>query len=350
MMSVRLMKGVTHYIDSNLLSSFFLFLFFFLIVKSDYEIKYNLILITLQVYWCVLGRKAPPSHYSLKIESFSLLCKASINNFDSEEFEAGGYKWRLSIYPTGNIKGDGQNHVSIYLVLMDTRSLPVGWEVNAIINFSVYDFLNDEYLTTQDATVRRFHVLKTEWGFPKFIDLDTFKDPSNGYLIDDTCAFGVEVFVVRTMNKGDRLSMIHGPVTHSHSWKFNNFSIASSDIYESELLVWGNYKWKLHFYPNGQDEGKGNSISLYLVLDVSTLSPNTALVVDFTLRAKDQLGGKHAEEKCCRNYSKSNSHWGYPQLMALSKFIEPHLGFLVDDSCILEAELKILGLITRPID
>ncbi|XP_061369398.1 MATH domain and coiled-coil domain-containing protein At3g58250-like [Gastrolobium bilobum] len=244
------------------------------------------------------GRKAPPSHYSLKIESFSLLSKASIDNFDSEEFEAGGYKWALSIYPGVNIEGDGENHVSIYLVLMDSNSLPLGWEVNAIVNFFVYNFLNDEYVTSQDATVKRFYVLKTEWGIQKFIDLDTFKDPSNGYLIDDTCAFGVEVFVVKTMNKGDCLSMISEPITHFHSWKFNNFSTAGSDMYESESFVWGDYKWMLEFYPNGLDEGEGNSISLYLVLDVSTLPPNTTLVVDSTLRAKDQLGGRHAEEKC----------------------------------------------------
>lgn len=55
----------------------------------------------------------------------------------------------LSIYPTGNTKGEGEGHVSIYLVLMDTSSLPVDWEVKAIVNFSAYNFLDDEYVTTQ---------------------------------------------------------------------------------------------------------------------------------------------------------------------------------------------------------
>ncbi|KAE8646540.1 hypothetical protein Csa_005636 [Cucumis sativus] len=35
----------------------------------------------------------PPAHYTVKIESFSLLTKNSVDQFESGEFEAGGYKW-----------------------------------------------------------------------------------------------------------------------------------------------------------------------------------------------------------------------------------------------------------------
>nr|KYP71336.1 Ubiquitin carboxyl-terminal hydrolase 12 [Cajanus cajan] len=230
--------------------------------------------------------------------SFSWLSKASIQKCASEEFEAGGYKWSLSIYPTGNTKGGGQGHVSIYLVLIDSSSLPVDWEVNAVVNFSAYNFIDDEYVITQDTNVRRFHVLKTEWGIAKFVDIDTFNDPSNGYLMDDTCVFGVEVFVVKTMDKGDCLSMFHGPITCSHSWKLNRFSFANLDEYESESFVGGNYKWKLLLYPNGHAEGKGNSVSLFLTLEVSSLPPNTKLVVDCTLRTKEQIGANHAQTRC----------------------------------------------------
>ena len=101
-----------------------------------------------------------------------------------------------------------------------------------------------------DASVRRFHVLKTEWGIDKFIDLDTFNDPSNGYLIDDTCVFGAEVFIVKTTNNGNCLSMIHEPATLSYSWKFNRFSSANLDKYESQPFVGGNYKWYTEMLPS----------------------------------------------------------------------------------------------------
>ncbi|CAJ2632049.1 unnamed protein product [Trifolium pratense] len=295
------------------------------------------------------GRKAPPSHYTFKMQSFSLLSKASKENCVSEEFEAGDYKWRLSIYPSGNTKGNGQGHVSIYLMLVDPPSLPIDWEVNAIINFSAYNFRDDEYVTTQDATVRRFHVLKTEWGIPKFINLDTFLDPLNGYLVDDTCVFGAEVFIVKISNKGDCLSIIP-PVTISHSWKFGKFSFANLDKYESESFVGGDYKWKLLLYPNGVVEGKGNSISLFLALEVSTLPPNTKLVVDCTLRAKDQITGQHAQRNFNRKFTSSNLVWGSRQLVALSKLKNPNNGFLMEDTCIFEVEFVVIGLLTPGID
>lgn len=73
------------------------------------------------------------------------------------------------------------------------------------------------------------------------MDLGTFNDPSKGYLIDDTCVFGAEVFVVKNTHKGDCLSMLHGPVTVSHSWKFK-FS-QSIEKHESESFFGGDYKW-----------------------------------------------------------------------------------------------------------
>ncbi|CAK8544315.1 unnamed protein product [Lathyrus sativus] len=296
------------------------------------------------------GRKAPPSHYTFKIQSFSLLSKASIEKCVSEEFEAGGYKWSLSIYPTGNTKGNGQGHVSIYLMLMDTTSLPNDWEINAIINFSAYNFNDDEYVTTHDATVRRFHVMKTEWGISKFINLETFLNPSNGYLNDDDCVFGAEVFIVKTTNKGNCLSMIQKSATVSHSWKFSKFSFANLDNYEFESFVAGDYKWKLLLYPNGVVEGKGICVSLFLALDASTLPANTKLVVECTLRAKDQISGQHAQRKFNRKFSSSNLVWGSRQLVTLTKLKNLSNGFLVEDTCIFEVEFLVVGLVTPRID
>ncbi|XP_027942224.1 uncharacterized protein LOC114195958 isoform X2 [Vigna unguiculata] len=291
------------------------------------------------------GRKAPPSHYTFKIKSFSWLSKASVQKCTSEEFEAGGYKWSLSIYPDGNKKEGGKDHVSIDLVLVDTSSRPLDWEINAIVNFSAYNFIDDEYHITQDTDVRRFHVLKTECGVAKFIDRSTFYDSSNGYLMDDTCVFGVEVFVVKSTNRGDCLSMFEGPIPCSYTWKFTNFSSAKLDKYESETFVGGNYKWKLLLYPNGIVEGKGNSVSLFLVLDVSTLPANTKLVVENIVRAKNQKSDeRHLQTKACRKFSNSNAAWGSRQLVALAKLKDPNSGFLVDDTCVFETEFTILGV------
>lgn len=42
------------------------------------------------------------------------------------------------------------DHISIYLELAETAgSLPTGWEVNAIINFFIYNQIEDKYFGLQ---------------------------------------------------------------------------------------------------------------------------------------------------------------------------------------------------------
>lgn len=40
----------------------------------------------------------PPAHYVMKVQSFSLLAKNSIERYESGKFEAGGYKWYTFLY------------------------------------------------------------------------------------------------------------------------------------------------------------------------------------------------------------------------------------------------------------
>lgn len=94
-----------------------------------------------------------------------------------------------------------------------------------------------------DATVRRFHCMKTQWGIVKFIDLKTFNNPSNGYLISDTCSFGVEVFVVKGTSKAERLLLKKNPVTFKYAWMFDSFSRKTQEYYESDFFVGGDYIW-----------------------------------------------------------------------------------------------------------
>ncbi|XP_019418581.1 PREDICTED: BTB/POZ and MATH domain-containing protein 6-like [Lupinus angustifolius] len=297
------------------------------------------------------GRKAPPSHYSVKIQSFSLFSKNSLGKYESEEFEAADYKWNLIIYPNGNENADGQDHVSIYLVLRDQSSLPAGEDVNAIVNFYVYNFLEDEYITTQDSSVRRFNVLKSDWGVSKFLDHATLNDPSKGYLIDDTCVFGVDVFVLNTKIKGECITMLEVPRVVSHSWKFDKFSGADLISYCSQPFFAGNYKWKIKFYPNGCGESHGTAISLFLNLDLSSLSTssNHKVLAKFTLRVKDSKNGKlyQRPEGLSHWYAFSNSccAWGFSHFLPLARFKDPSVGFLGNDSCILEADVEVLGVV-----
>jgi hypothetical protein len=73
--------------------------------------------------------------------------------------------------------------------------------------------------------VRQYHASKTKLGITKLIDLKTFYYPGNEYLIDDTCVFVVEVFIIKSNFTVQNLKMMNQPATYYYSWKLLNFQL-----------------------------------------------------------------------------------------------------------------------------
>ena len=69
--------------------------------------------------------------------------------------------------------------------------------------------------------------MKTTWGFAALLSLKTFKDHSNGYLVNDSCVFGAEVFVINSTGNWETLSFVKGQDLHNNAtftWKIDKFS------------------------------------------------------------------------------------------------------------------------------
>ncbi|PIA57560.1 hypothetical protein AQUCO_00600340v1, partial [Aquilegia coerulea] len=276
---------------------------------------------------------APPAHFRLKIEGFSSL-SSSLERYESCEFDAGGYKWKLAFYPNGNKKKDGEeDHISLYLVLKETS-------VN----------LKKDILYMEVQEMSRFHALKSESGFDKFLSHKNFNDPSNGYLMNDTCVFGAEVFVINTTTKGQCLSMTAQdtipnklkPVPLKYTWKIENFSDLVDKCYYSDKFATGGHDWNIELYPKGSNEGKRSYLSVYLCLatNAETLVPAGRGVV------VDQLNGNHTEQSGTASFIASSRIWGRHCLLNLSS-LNTSTGYLLDDVCILEVEVSILGSTTN---
>lgn len=110
--------------------------------------------------------------------------------YESSVFEAGGYKWRLVLYVNGNQNDGGNNHISLYVRIEETESLPKGWEVNVELKLFVYNGKQRKYLIVKDGIVKRYNDAKKEWGYGKLIPLTTFLDTNEGYLEQDIASFG----------------------------------------------------------------------------------------------------------------------------------------------------------------
>ncbi|KAL5772119.1 hypothetical protein ACOSP7_011719 [Xanthoceras sorbifolium] len=291
------------------------------------------------------GRYTPPTHYVFKIESFSKLTKAIEDKYSSDTFDAEGFSWKLSIYPTGDESKNGKGHISIFLEL-DT-SLAVGSDVNVTVNLFVFNHFEDKYFSFQDGRVKRYHALKKTWGIAKFIDIETFSNPQNGYLLDDTCVFGAEIFVIKNSFKSERLSMMNEPSTDFHTWKITKFSSnMTDDNYYSGYF--GDYGWYIWLCPDRTGKSKGNSILVSLCTMKSKIPADTKLFTKFILRVKDQMDGNHdVEIEDNHLYSSNNSSSGRVEFLSLAKLKDPKMGFLVDDTVTIEAKVTLIGLVKK---
>ncbi|KAJ4898706.1 Ubiquitin carboxyl-terminal hydrolase 13 [Raphanus sativus] len=108
----------------------------------------------------------------------------------SDVFEAGGYKWRILIFPIGrNVKGC----LSMYLEVADAQDLPSGWSIYSHFSLAVVNTPNRKYSIRRE-TQHEFNVKAKCRGFESFMNLNELHDHTCGYLVDDTIVVEVELW------------------------------------------------------------------------------------------------------------------------------------------------------------
>ncbi|CAH8251118.1 unnamed protein product [Arabidopsis lyrata] len=125
--------------------------------------------------------------YTWKIPKFSEINK---REHRSDNFEAGGYKWYILIYPQGC---DVCNHLSLFLCVANYDKLLPGWSHFAQFTISV---LNKDLKKTKFSdTLHRFWKKEHDWGWKKFMELPKLKD---GFIDDSGClTIEAQVQVIR---------------------------------------------------------------------------------------------------------------------------------------------------------
>ncbi|KAB2599235.1 inactive serine/threonine-protein kinase fnkC [Pyrus ussuriensis x Pyrus communis] len=236
--------------------------------------------------------------------------------------------------------------------MVGAESLQNGCEVYVDFRFFLLDQNKGMFLVIQDANKKEkcFHAMMLYSGFDKLITLTSFTNPSNGYVIDDNCVIGAEVFVCkeRRAGKGESISKIKDAVKCKHVWKVENFSKLGTECCKSEPFTAGERKWKIILYPKGKSLGEGTHISLYLGLDDPEKLSGSKVFAEYSLRIVDQM---HARYECfkvndCDWFSTSSPSWGWSKFISVDTLNQAGNGFLVKDACIVEAEVTVHGTAT----
>ncbi|KAL3523697.1 hypothetical protein ACH5RR_016531 [Cinchona calisaya] len=134
----------------------------------------------------------PSARFTWTIENFSRL---NVKKMYSEIFYVGGYKWRVLIFP----KGNNVDHLSMYLDVADSSSLPYGWSRYAQFSLAVMNQIHNKFTVRKD-TQHQFNARESDWGFTSFMPLSELYDPGRGYLVNDTCIVEADVAVRRVVD------------------------------------------------------------------------------------------------------------------------------------------------------
>jgi len=287
-----------------------------------------------------MWRDERPSNKILTITSFSVI-KGRGEPYESSVFEAGGYKWRLVLYVNGNQNDGGNNHISLYVRIEETESLPKGWEVNVELKLFVYNGKQRKYLIVKDGIVKRYNDAKKEWGYGKLIPLTTFLDTNEGYLEQDIASFGAEIFSGTAVQVQEKVTFISNPPNNVFTWKILHFSNLEDKFYYSDDFLVEDRYWRLGFNPKGTGDGRSQAIPIFLYAQghkPNAVATNTWGAVN--LRLKNQRSSNHKQLYSAAWYPiRSDYGVGVNTIISLAEFNDASKGYSVNDSIIFEAEM-----------
>ncbi|KAJ7917322.1 hypothetical protein B0H13DRAFT_2443436, partial [Mycena leptocephala] len=99
----------------------------------------------------------------------------------SDEFECGGHKWRILLFPFGNsTAAPNDGTVSVYLDYAEPKKVPEGW--HACVQFALV-ICNIHHPTVYIVShaQHRFIAEESDWGFTRFSELHKLFHPQEGH-------------------------------------------------------------------------------------------------------------------------------------------------------------------------
>ncbi|KAJ3707257.1 hypothetical protein LUZ61_010962 [Rhynchospora tenuis] len=137
---------------------------------------------------------------------------------------------------------------------------------------------------------------------------------------------------------------IEDPPISRFTWAIENFSRVNAKKLYSEVFVVGGYKWRILIFPKGNNV---DYLSMYLdVADSAVLPYGWSRYAQFSLSVANQIHNKFTVRKETQHqFNQRESDWGFTSFMPLSELYDPNRGYLVNDTCIVEAEVAVCRVV-----
>ncbi|XP_062186773.1 uncharacterized protein LOC133890409 [Phragmites australis] len=168
----------------------------------------------------------------------------------------------------------------------------------------------------------------------QLVSLDIFLDPSYGFLVDETCAFGVEILdVART-----RRRRLPASDTGPFRWTIQGLSKKPPFIFEKFGAC--GYDWII-FALVGRSHSLGSE-GLHIYVGLSSSHILCQLFGRFRIRLINQLTGNHIDKSYCGLFHSGKFH-GCAGVVPLRVFHDEEAGFLIRGCCVVEVEVTVLS-------
>ncbi|KAK6152227.1 hypothetical protein DH2020_014862 [Rehmannia glutinosa] len=160
----------------------------------------------------------------------------------------------------------------------------------------------------------------------------------------------------------------------AYKWTIENFTRLNMKKLYSDVFVVGGYKWRVLIFPKGNNV---DYLSMYLdVADSATLPYGWNRYAQFSLAVVNQMHSKYTIKKGARRWSlrliasqarrftqarsqiqrrtvpdtqhqfnQRESDWGFTSFMPLNELYDPNKGYLVNDTCVVEADVAVRKVI-----
>ncbi|XP_068651296.1 ubiquitin C-terminal hydrolase 12-like isoform X5 [Aristolochia californica] len=133
---------------------------------------------------------------------------------------------------------------------------------------------------------------------------------------------------------------VDDPPSSRFTWTIENFSRLNTKKHYSDVFFVGGYKWRVLIFPKGNNV---DHLSMYLdVADSAQLPYGWSRYAQFSLAVINQVHPKYTIRKDTQHqFNARESDWGFTSFMPLSELYDPSRGYLVNDTCVVEAEVAV---------
>ncbi|KAK4593532.1 hypothetical protein RGQ29_017589 [Quercus rubra] len=131
---------------------------------------------------------------------------------------------------------------------------------------------------------------------------------------------------------------VDDPPSARFTWTIDNFSRLNTKKLYSDGFFVGGYKWRIVVFPKGNNV---DHLSMYLdVADSTNLPYGCSRYAQFSLSVINQIHYKYSIRKETQHqFNAHESDWGFTSFMPLGELYDPSRGYLVNDTCIVEADI-----------